>query len=104
MPLLLYISTVREYGRFRSNWVSFSLTALSGAVNQARAFGLTGGPIYAELRVDSHGVLARSAMFELAACGGTMSNRPRGLAGQFSGLSGRRSPADTTRSVTPLIP
>jgi len=26
MPLLLYISTVREYGRFRSNWVSFSLT------------------------------------------------------------------------------
>jgi hypothetical protein len=80
------------------------LTALSGAVNQARAFGLTGGTIYAELRVDSHGVLARSAMFELAACGGTMSNRPRGLAGQFSGLSGRRSPADTTRSATPLIP
>jgi len=29
--------------------------------------GLTGGPIYAELRVDSRGVLARSAMFELAA-------------------------------------
>jgi hypothetical protein len=27
-------------------------------VNQARAFGLTGGPTYAELRVDSHGVLA----------------------------------------------
>ena len=36
-------------------------------MNQARAFGLTGGPIYAELRVDSHGVPARSAMFELAA-------------------------------------
>jgi hypothetical protein len=36
-------------------------------VNQARALGLTGGPIYAELRVDSRGVLARSAMFELAA-------------------------------------
>jgi hypothetical protein len=36
-------------------------------VNQARALGLTRGPIYAELRVDSRGVLARSAMFELAA-------------------------------------
>jgi len=30
MPLLLYISTAREYGRFRSNWVSFSLTGAIG--------------------------------------------------------------------------
>jgi hypothetical protein len=27
MPLLLYISTVREYGRFRSNWLSLAMPA-----------------------------------------------------------------------------
>jgi hypothetical protein len=30
MPLLISISTVREYDRFRSNWVGFSLTGAIG--------------------------------------------------------------------------
>ena len=33
----------------------------------ARALGLTGGPIHAELRLDDHGAQPRPAMLELAA-------------------------------------